>query len=408
MSLVTDNSDIEMIYGFIEENAREDINKLLLRCHGKTLPYSLDFAVDQIVARRKTYSKLPSFVCFRKFLFPDLISSEQASDERVAEYHAALAGSGKKILDMTAGLGIDAMSMAMRGNNVTACDIDPNKIDALHHNAEVLDIQGIHPYCRDSIDFIRSAGKFDMIFIDPARRDASSRRTYSFSDCTPDVIELLSLMREKADRILIKSSPLLDITQILKEIECTSFIHIVCAKGECKEVLVEISRNEKFGGVRIVDLDDAGIASDISFSYNELKMTGTGIAKLSDFSAGCYLYEPNAGVMKLKIPGALCMRFPGIKHVSHNTSLYVSECLYDDFPGRVLRIDSIPDKRELKAIKGQKYNVVTRNYPVDVCVLRKKIGVKEGDDKFLYAFRAAIYNRPLICLASKVKRVTTE
>ena len=337
MSLVTDNSDIEMIYGFIEENAREDINKLLLRYHGKTLPYSLDFAVDQIVARRKTYSKLPSFVCFRKFLFPDLISSEQASDERVAEYHAALAGSGKKILDMTAGLGIDAMSMAMRGNDVTACDIDPNKIDALHHNAEVLDI-----------------------------------------------------------------------TQILKEIECTSFIHIVCAKGECKEVLVEISRNEKFGGVRIVDLDDAGIASDISFSYNELKMSGTGIAKLSDFSAGCYLYEPNAGVMKLKIPGALCMRFPGIKHVSHNTSLYVSECLYDDFPGRVLRIDSIPDKRELKAIKGQKYNVVTRNYPVDVCVLRKKIGVKEGDDKFLYAFRAAIDNRPLICLASKVKRVTTE
>lgn len=135
MSLVTDNSDIEMIYGFIEENAREDINKLLLRYHGKTLPYSLDFAVDQIVARRKTYSKLPSFVCFRKFLFPDLISSEQASDERVAEYHAALAGSGKKILDMTAGLGIDAMSMAMRGNDVTACDIDPNKIDALHHNA---------------------------------------------------------------------------------------------------------------------------------------------------------------------------------------------------------------------------------------------------------------------------------
>lgn len=406
---MTDYSEFENsaspFFRFISDNEKVDGNQLLLKYHNKELPFPLDFAITQIICRRKTLSKLSYFLNFQQFLFPDSISSEQASDERVAEYHAALAGSGKIVVDMTAGLGIDALSIAMRGNEVTACDIDANKSEALRHNAEILNTSNITAINIDSIEFLTSLdSKVDIIFIDPARRDANNRRMYSFADCTPDVIKLMPLMLEKADRIFIKSSPLLDISQIIQEIPETTYIHIVCVKSECKEVLVEIVKGISFQGIRIIDLDDSGIISDILFEKEELAVTDTSIASSDDLKIGSFLYEPNAGLMKLRSAGALCSRFAGIKHVAPNTSLFISEKFYPDFPGRVLHIEEFPDKTALKKLKNQRYCVSARNYPIEAENLRKKLRVKEGIDKFIYAFRATAANTNVICIASKLKK----
>ncbi len=389
-------------FAFILENAKEDCNELLLKYHNKDLPFSLNFAVCQIVSRRKTTHKLPSFLSFRQFIFPDSISSEQASDERVAEYHAALVGSGHKVLDMTAGLGIDAMTIAIHGNNVIACDIDHNKCDALVHNSRILNIKSLLPECTDSVSLIKnSKTHFDCIFIDPARRDENNRRTYSFSDCTPNVIDILPDMLEKADRIFIKSSPLLDLSQIRREINYVSCIHIVCVKGECKEVLVDICKTSLFGGVRVIDFDDSGIISDIFFTPEELEKSHPPFISSQDLVVGNYLYEPNAGLMKLRSFKAICDKFPGLKRVSNNTSLYISSKLYSDFPGRILEIESFPGKLELKNMKGGRYNVVIKNYPLDAKTLRNKLKLEEGTDKFLYAFKA-FDNKNIICVASRM------
>ncbi len=404
---MTDYKELENpdnpIYSFILDNEKADTSLLLLKYHDKELPFSLEFAVDQIICRRKTSKKIPSFLSQEQFIFPDIISSEQASDERVAEYHAELTGSGKVVLDMTAGLGIDAMSIAMRGNNVTACDIDHHKSNALSHNAKILNIRNLRPICTDSTTFLNSiASKVDIIFVDPARRDADNRRTYSFADCSPDIVKLLPLMLSKANRIFVKSSPLLDITQILKEIPVTSYIHIVCVKGECKEVLVEIAVDTPFHGIRIIDLHDTGIISDFMLEKDELILTEAPVASCEDLKTGQFLYEPNAGLMKIRPYGALCSRFPDMKHIAKNTALLVSGKYHPDFPGRVLRIDDFPDKEGLKNLYNGKYCIVTRNYLVEADTLRKKLRVKEGTDKFIYAFRATLFNRNVICIATKL------
>lgn len=391
-------------YDFVAAHKNENSSKLLLKYYGKKLTFSIEFAVCQVIARTKTSSKIPYFLTFDQFLFPDLISSEQASDERVAKYHASLIGTGKKVLDMTAGLGIDAMSVAISGNNVVACEINPLKYEALTHNAQIIGIKDFFPVCGNCVSFIENTDyHFDVIFIDPARRDCNNNRIYSLSDCNPDVMGILPKMLNISDRILIKASPLLDLTYLRKSIPHVEWIHVVCVKGECKEVLIDISKGNGFKGLRFVDLDDSGFKSDVSFTQEELADYDSPIADELDLLPGNYLYEPNAGLMKLSASGAICHRFQRIKRVAVNTAIYVSDTLYSDFPGRVLCIESIPDKHQLKALKGRFYNVVVRNYPIDASLLRKKLGVRDGTDCFIYAFRATSDCRPMICLASRIQ-----
>lgn len=390
-------------FKFIHDNKNVDSKSLLLKHHGKMMGFPLEFAVVQIESRKKTESKLPYFLSFDKFIFPDKISAEQSSDQRVAKYHASLVGRGQHILDMTSGLGIDAMSMAMADNYVTACELDKNKHDALIHNSSIIELSGFTPVNCNSVEFIRNSSEsFDIIFIDPARRDINNKRTYSFNDCIPDVTSCISDMKSRSKRIFIKASPLLDVTKVRDEIDCISKLHLVCVKGECKELLVEIDNSECFKGIRVVDLNDDGMISDIFFDEAELRHGLFTFASKSDLAVGKYLYEPNAGVMKLNPAKALCDRYNGLKKLARNTSLYISDILYDNFPGRISIIENIPDNEALKSMKGEKYNVVSRNYPLTADELRKKYRIKEGKDKFLYAFRMTENSIPQLCLTQRI------
>lgn len=142
--------------------------------------------------------------------------------------------------------------------------------------------------------------------------------------------------------------------------------------------------------------------SDIFFHEAELRHGLFTVAVKSDLAVGKYLYEPNAGVMKLNPAKALCDRYNGLKKLARNTSLYISDILYDNFPGRISIIESIPDNEALKSMKGERYNVVSRNYPLTADELRKKYRIKEGKDKFLYAFRMTENSIPQLCLTQRI------
>lgn len=399
----------ESFFNFVTANKNADCNELLLRFHRKELEFPIEFAVTQIIARKKTSSKLSGFIASEKFVFPDLVSAEQSSDQRVASYHLSLIGSGKDVLDMTCGLGIDAMTIAKGGNNVVACEINSVKHEALEHNAIVCGATSLTALNRDCVEFISgSKDTYDVIFIDPARRDNNNRRTYSFRHCMPDASLLMPEMLEHADRVYIKASPLLDISSVCKEIPETTKIHIVCVKGECKEVLVEIIKGRCFDEVRVVDLDDHGYVSNIGFKTNELSKNAATMASKSDFVPGNYLYEPNSGVMKLDSYGVVAERFPELKRTGVNTSLYISSELIGGFPGRITRMSCIADKNILKRLKGERCNVVARNYPLTAADLRKKLNLREGKDSFLYAFRALEENVPLICLTKQLINIENE
>lgn len=397
----------DSLFGFIKANAGNDPNSILLKYHNARFPFNLNFAVDQIISRKKTRRKLPDFIDNDRFLFPDTLAAEQATDQRVAKFHADLVGCGLKILDMTSGLGIDAMTIAMNGNFVVACDIVSNRSDILAYNASILGIDTLKAINCDSTStkILNSENKFDLIFIDPARRGKNDRRLYSFEDCEPDIISLLPKLRGVAPRILIKASPMLDISGIKKMIHDISMIHIICVKGECKEVLVDINSENcpDFRGVNVVDLADIEVISELFATECDILSGDASIAGTDDIRQGMYIYEPNAGVMKLNCPAFICSKFDGLKQMAKNTSLYVSDKLYPAFPGRVSVIFEVPDKGILRNLRGEHICVVVRNYPLTADELRKKFKLKEGDDKFLYAFRLSDKNIPIICLTDKLK-----
>lgn len=400
----TDFENLNELFSFIDKHAKEDINALKLKYHGKPLPFNLDFALMQIALRKKGVSKFKGLFDDGKFLFPDFLSYEQASDISIARFHASLVGNGKMVLDMSAGLGIDSLEIARNKNYVTSIEIIKQKSDCVKYNASILGLgDRLDVINADSLEFGKTTDeKFDVLFIDPARRDDKNARTYSFSDCQPDIVSNFNILKKLSNHIIIKASPLLDITQTLRELKDTSKIYLLSKKGECKELLVEVTYGQTFEGVEVVELDNEGINWRTNFSPSELTMKDAPLISESLLNLYEYLYEPDASIMKLSCYGAICSKFNGLVKAAPNTNLYLSRELIADFPGRKLRITSIPQGSDLKKLKNQKFNVAVRNYPLSAQSLSKKLKVAEGDRNFIYGFRIFESQKPIICICEKI------
>lgn len=379
-----------LMHTFVREHAKDDVDALRLKYSGKTLEFSLDFALIQIEARKKTRKKISEFISHDDFIFPSLIAAEQATNQTIAKYHSSLLTYGSSVLDLTAGLGIDDMTFAGNGINVTACEIDELKCLVLQHNATVMGVdRNLKVINTDSIDYIRNhSDRFDAVFADPARRDSTGGKVHALADCQPDILSVLSDIQNITDRVLIKCSPLLDLTFIRDTVSDLSHIHTVCFRGECKEVLIEIRKNAVFTGVSVVDLDTDAIISSFQTNFSPIKnrddITYASNKSPMDYT---YLYEPNSGVMKTGDWITLLSSFPDLNKVDINTHLFLSDTIYHTFPGRVTKIDKEFDKKALKTIKGEKLNVVSRNHPLSSPLIYKKYNITPGSDSFLYAFR---------------------
>lgn len=394
----------ESFFTFIEQHATDDTVALRLKMSGKkdTLDFPLDFALIQIEARQKTRRKMPTFVANREFLFPSLLAAEQASNEAVARFHASLTEPGTSLLDITGGLGIDDMTFAMRGIHVTSCEIEDFKCDVLRHNSLVMGTaKNLDVICADSVSYILNSEKYyDVIFADPARRGTTGNRVHALADCEPNIMDCMQDILRRTHRLIVKSSPLLDLTFIRNTIEDLKHIYVICFKGECKEVLIEISGGSHFEGTTVVDLDMNGFISlfDSAPNHTEISPASNADTKAPDrFS---YLYEPNAGIMKTGDWNGLALRFPDLNKADANTHIFLSDTLHLQFPGRIMKIERALDKKSLKALKGEKANVTTRNYPLTAQQLSSKYGITPGTDKFIYAFRHA--GKPVILQATSI------
>lgn len=374
---------------FISCHANDDTAALRLKFSGRKDSLSedeLDFALLQIEARKKTRKKIPSFIANADFIFPSLISAEQASNESVARFHASFASEGSRVLDMTGGLGIDAMTFGKNGANITVCEVEQIKFHALRHNVHILQLDDrVDVKCGDSAEILEEdSGHYDLIFIDPARRVDGDRRVHALADCQPDVLVCMHQLREKGDRILIKASPLLDLTLVRNTVQGLQHIYVVCFRGECKEVLMEIG--DGYDGTTVVDLDWGHEISRFEIPSAPIPDASKRPVRTSAASYA-YLYEPNAGMMKTGAWDVVAARFPDLDKAGPNTHIFLSDTLYEGFPGRVMRIASEQDKKALKRMKGSKINVVSRNHPLSAPQLSAKYGITAGGEDFLYAFR---------------------
>lgn len=222
-----------------------------------------------------------------------------------------------------------------------------------------------------------------LIFIDPARRDDAGNKVVSLKDCTPDVTLLQEEMLSKADYVIIKLSPMLDWHRAVSELNCVQEVHVISVNNECKELLLVLSARN-MGNLRIYCVNDAQ-----SFVCDELDMESSSV-KIAPFTLEemQYLYEPNASLMKAGCFSVLSERY-GARMLSKNSHLFVSREPIAVFPGRSFRIIAVSsfNKKELKRhLSGiTKANIATRNFPLSVAELRKRLKLKDGGETYIFA-----------------------
>lgn len=397
-------------YHFIASHPEDDVVALRMKYNNKMPRHLLDSLLAQIEGRRKFASKLSSVLINPEVIIPSVSIGEQATSSEVADFHASLFGRRGRVLDMTAGMGMEAIAFAKLGCEVVAVDINEAAVMAGNRNAKVLGLKNLSFVRGNSVDYLKENSEpFSLIFIDPMRRN-SERRFYALSDCSPDVTALTPLLRTHTSRVIVKASPMLDITTVIKQLPHISRILIVSLKSECKEILIDIDfRLPAQHGPEIVAIDlkrdrceiltaKADAKNYDCVNYPDLQEIDSMISE-----GTAYLYEPNSSIMKAGLWTALPYSAEHLRPLSPNTHLFFSTMLIKDFPGRKFKLTSHLDKRDIKALKREKRNVMTRNYPVSANELRKKIGVNDGGDNFIIGLKAGATEIPALFDAFRLK-----
>ena len=163
---------------------------------------------------------------------------EQCSSEQTAKYKTSLVGKGALVVDLTAGFGVDLAFISKGFKRAVSVERQPQLCAISSENFRLLGLQHIEVVCGDGIDYLHQLDHADLLFLDPARRDEHGGRTYGIGDCTPNVLEILDELLEKADRVLLKLSPMLDWRKAVADLKCVSEVHIVSVDNECKELLL--------------------------------------------------------------------------------------------------------------------------------------------------------------------------
>jgi hypothetical protein len=310
---------------------------------------------------------------------------EQCSSEQTARYKAqVISGFSEKqrLVDLTGGFGIDFSFLAPLFDEAIYVERQKELCRLARHNFSTLGI-ACEVVCTDSTDYLQQLDQTSVIFIDPARRDASGARTYGLSDCTPDVLQLRPLLLQKARYVVMKLSPMLDWRKTVSDLgqEVVREVHIVAVGGECKELLLVLSAEGE--GLRLICTND-----DELFEASNPVSPVSAISPISPTTPVRFLYEPNAAIMKAGCFGELSQRF-GISQLAQNSHLFVSDRLVSDFPGRKFRIKEVSsmNKRELKEkiTPLSQANITVRNFPLTVAELRKRLKMSEGGSNYIFA-----------------------
>ena len=231
---------------FIRQHGQDDIRELALR-GTKDPEVDLAFALQQIDGHRRALEKLPSWAAVEGIVWPPHLSMEQCSSERTARYKAQVAGKGQLFVDLTAGFGVDAAFIAQGFQQAVCVELQPELCAISSANFQLLGLPQIEVVNGNGVEYLHAMPPVDLIFIDPARRDEHGGRTYGIADCTPNVLEIIDELLEKAQRVMIKLSPMLDWRKAVEDIgkEHVSAVHIVSVANECKELLVEVMFSRK-------------------------------------------------------------------------------------------------------------------------------------------------------------------
>lgn len=371
---------------FIKEHKNEDPRALALQ--GKRYP-SVDIreAVTQIEGWQAAKEKLPTWAETDGIIYPPRISMEQCSSEPTALYKAAIA-KGDRLADLTGGFGIDCSYMSRGFREATYIERNAVLCDIARENFALLGLGNINIIKGNSEELLHTLPKQDWIFIDPARRALDGRKVVALSDCEPDVTALESQLLEKTDKVMVKCSPMLDITAATRLLSSIETVHIIAVNNECKELLFILGEGKcEETPIRCVNIRKEELQV---FTFTVAEEANAEVTHSN--TIGRYLYEPNAAILKGGCYRTLSQRLL-INKLHPNSQLYTSDKLVGEFPGRIFEVERVFgfSKADIKQLQNlKKANMTVRNFPESVQALRKKLRLAEGGDKYLFA--TTLYN----------------
>ena len=423
---------------FIQEYREKDTRQLALQS-ARFPDVDMPYALDQIKGWQTARRKLPTWAACDGIVYPPHLSMEQCSSEPTAQYKLNLAmewscriesselrvESSSRMTDLTGGFGVDFSFTSCAFASATYVERNAQLCHMVEHNLPLLGIDNAKVVCADAVDYLSTLDMQTMIFLDPARRDQHGAKTVMLADCTPDVVQLLPQLLKKSRFTMLKLSPMLDWHKAVEDLQGTvREVHIVSVGGECKELLLVLSEEieselkvfcadlEAGGGSGEAGLSGGSSSSSCSsfssepsspshpstpslsaslFVYTPSSSRPAPNSKLKTQNSK-FLHEPNASIMKAGCFDELAAAY-GVSPVSRNSHLFLSAEPVDGFPGRSFSIERVTtlNKRELRqALAGiEKANIATRNFPLSVAELRKRLKLKDGGDVYIFATTTA-------------------
>ena len=384
----------EDVQEYLQEHESTPLEKFIFKGSPFT-DITIQELAQQLDGRRRVKHKLPLWYDTKEILFPPKLNLEQTSSVLTAQYKASLA-LGDTLLDMTGGLGIDSYYFAQVIKKVTHVEMNEELNAFAKANFKTLRTSNVTAITGDSIKYLQNyTDRFDTIYLDPARRDAHKGKVFKLADCVPNVPEHLDLLLSKSGRIVVKTSPLLDITIGLSELRNVVQIHIVAVKNEVKELIwvLESSPTDTIECITVNLKSDT--QEKVMFSLYEALDTEPQYSLPE-----AYLYEPNASLMKSGAFNWISTHF-GVSKLHQHTHLYTSQHLID-FQGRAFVIERILpfDKKLRKLLALEKANITTRNFKLSVSELRKRLNINEGGDTYLF-FTTDLNNKQVVLVCKK-------
>jgi 16S rRNA G966 N2-methylase RsmD len=377
------------IQRFIREHEHDDERALVLK--QKTIlnvPSSL--IAEQIAGRRKAKEKLPLFYRTENIIYPPGINLEQSSSEQTANFKAQILSSlsetqNSSAVDLTGGFGVDTFFLSRVFTLVDHVESNAMLQEIAQHNHAVLESTNIRYHQTTAEEFLSAASKrFSVVYIDPSRRTKNKQKTSTLDESEPNILKLQSTVFDHTDHLLIKTSPLLDIKLALKTLSFVKEMIVVSVENEARELLVLCEKDfSKEPLIRAVNLLKSGSFDSFDFLFSDETALETTFG-----DPLTYLYEPNASILKAGAFKSITKQF-NVAKIQASTHLYTSDNVYENFPGRVFKIEARvkPNTNEvLSFFPDGKANVTTRNYPLSVDELKKKTKLKDGGEKFLIGF----------------------
>ena len=368
----------------INNHLKSDIHKLIL----KGVPFegvTVQEVANQVICKQKSEKKLPSWFDAKNVYYPPKVSIEQTSSETAANYKASLV-SGKKLLDLTGGFGVDSFYFSSSFNTVDHCEIDANLSKIAAHNFKQLNKTNITCLAENGIEYLKkSSDSFDVIYVDPSRRSDSKGKVFLLKDCEPNIPKYIDLLLNKTKTILIKNSPILDITSAIKELKFVKEIHIVAIRNDVKELLYLLEK--EYNGEIKINTINFSKKNTQKFNFLLNKKTISNYQEPQD-----YLYEPNAAILKSGGFHEITAQLDVYK-IHQHSHLYTSKKNIK-FPGRGFKIIAVlpyDKKKIVKLLPNKKANITTRNFHKSVAQIRKELKIKDGGDDYLF-FTTNLHN----------------